>query len=123
MVLLGPQSAVTHRAGPSRRTLALAVAAAIAVLTAGSWFLVQRHNERPPWADDVAYESGFVQGTRVRQYDRTGLEVADLLSGGCERMRAQGRGGLKATYNPELWVEGCLAGAEAAPPARQGLFH
>ncbi|MFI1394390.1 hypothetical protein [Streptomyces sp. NPDC020681] len=123
MVLLGHQTVGSHRPGPSRRTLSLALASAAAVLLAGTWLLIQRHNERPPWAQDIAYEAGFVQGNRVRHYDRTGQEVKDLLAGGCARLRAEGVGGLKATYDPDLWVDGCLAGAAGRQPERQGLFH
>ncbi|MFD3436785.1 hypothetical protein ACFWU3_04685 [Streptomyces sp. NPDC058685] len=123
MVLLGHDTVAVHHTGPSRRTLLLAAASAAAVLAATAWGLVDRHHDRPPWAKDVAYESGFLQGNRVRQYDRTGQEVKDLLAGGCSRLHAEGWGGRKASYDPGLWVAGCLDGAAGRPASRQGLFH
>ncbi|MFI2350514.1 hypothetical protein ACH492_26405 [Streptomyces sp. NPDC019443] len=123
MVLLGHQTVGAHRPGPSRRTLSLALASAAAVLLTGCWFVVRQYNERPPWADDVTYEAGFIQGNRVRQYDPTGQEVRKLLAGGCEELPSAGLGGRKASYNPGLWVDGCLAGAAGRQPERQGLLH
>ncbi|MET7616225.1 hypothetical protein [Streptomyces sp. NPDC005408] len=123
MVLHGHHPVVTHRPGPSRRTLSLVLASAAAVLLAGCWFVIQRHNERPPWAEDIAYEAGYLQGNRVRKYDPTGQETKKLLAGGCESLRAAGWGGRKATYDPGLWVNGCLDGAAGHKPLRQGLFR
>ncbi|AVZ74174.1 hypothetical protein SLUN_20405 [Streptomyces lunaelactis] len=123
MVLLGHQTVDVHHRGPSRRTLSLALASVAAILFAGCWLVIQRHNERPPWAKDVAYEAGFIQGNRIRQYDPTGQETIALLAGGCERLQAAGQGGLKASYDPGLWVDGCLDGAAGRQPVKQGLFH
>ncbi|MCX4824476.1 hypothetical protein OG883_32400 [Streptomyces sp. NBC_01142] len=123
MVLLDQPTVDVRHPGPSRRVLSLTFASAAAVLLAGCWFVTLRHNERPPWAKDVAYEAGFLQGNRVRQYDPTGRQARDLLAGGCERFQAEGRGGLKATYDPGLWVDGCLDGAAGRQPEKQGPFH
>ncbi|TQK52997.1 hypothetical protein FBY35_3465 [Streptomyces sp. SLBN-118] len=123
MVLIGHHKVVTHRPGPSRRTLSLTLASAVAVLVAGCWFVIQQYNERPPWAEDISYEAGYVQGKRVRMYDPTGQEVKKLLAGGCAKIRSAGWGGRKATYEPGLWVNGCLDGAAGRQPLRQGLFH
>ena len=123
MVLLGHDTVAAHRPGPTRRTLTLTLASAAVLLLAGSWLLIQRYDERPPWADDVAYEAGFLQGNRVRNYDLTGEQVKDLLNGGCARLQAGGQGGLKSSYDPGLWVAGCLDGAAGRPAAEQGLFH
>lgn len=123
MVLQGHYKVVSHPVGPSRRTLFLALASAVAVLFAGCWFVIQRHNERPPWAEDIAYESGYVQGRRIRMYDPNGQEVKKLLAGGCAEIRSAGWGGRKATYDPGLWVDGCLDGAAGRLPLRQGLFY
>ncbi|WP_327324903.1 hypothetical protein OG735_22095 [Streptomyces sp. NBC_01210] len=124
MVLLGhPTAGATHHPGPSRRTLSLAFASAAAVLLAACWLVIQQYNERPPWAQDISYEAGFIQGNRIRHYDPTGRQAKDLLAGGCERFRAEGRGGLKATYDPGLWVAGCLDGAAGRQLEKQGLFH
>ncbi|WP_328398650.1 hypothetical protein OHS70_17780 [Streptomyces sp. NBC_00390] len=123
MALLDQPTVTTHHRGPSRRTLALVLLTAGTLLLSGTWYLVQQYSERPPWAEDIAYEAGFVQGTRIRKTDPTGGQVEDLLAGGCARMVSKGLGGVKATYDPALWVTGCLDGASARPPARQGLFH
>ncbi|MFF3323384.1 hypothetical protein [Streptomyces sp. NPDC002889] len=123
MVLLGHTFIGVQHRGLSRRALSLVLLPAGALLVAGTWFLVQRYNERPPWAQDVAYEAGFIQGSRTRHADPTGRQAKDLLAGGCERLEATGLAGLKASYDPGLWVAGCRDGAVGRPPVKQGLFH
>ncbi|MQS36414.1 hypothetical protein [Streptomyces katsurahamanus] len=121
MVLLGQQHLAAHR-GPSRRSRALVLAAGLAVLFSGGWLLADRYGDRPPWAEDVAYEAGFLHGNRVRQYDPTGEEAAALLAGGCERLAASGDAGVKAAYDPGRWATGCRDGAAGKQPAEQGLL-
>ncbi|MEU4492682.1 hypothetical protein AB0F96_04280 [Streptomyces sp. NPDC023998] len=123
MVLHGHQTLGPYRPGPSRRTLSLALTSAVAVLLAGSWFIIQRYNERPPWALDITYEAGYIQGSRIRKADPTGQETKKLLAGGCAQIQSAGWGGRKATYDPGLWVEGCLDGAAGRQLTKQGLFH
>ncbi|MFD9489676.1 hypothetical protein [Streptomyces sp. NPDC059991] len=82
---------------------------------------IWEYSDRPPWADDIAYESGFIAGSRARPYDRTGAGARKLLKGGCERWRPDGRGGEKAGHNPGLRVEGCRDGAAGRQPRKQGM--
>lgn len=123
MAPLDHQPLTTHRPGPSRRSLTLALASAAAILFTGAWFIVQQYHERPPWAEDISYEAGYLEGNRVRKYDRTGVEVAKLLNGGCKTFQSSGWGGIKATYDPSLWVKGCLDGAAGRHPVRQGVLR
>ncbi|MEE1751368.1 hypothetical protein [Streptomyces sp. SP18CS02] len=85
--------------------------------------IITTYHERPPWGTDIAYEAGFVQGTRIRQYDVHGDRVRELLGGGCARMETEGLGGPKATHNPAEWVAGCLDGAAGRPSRHQGLAY
>lgn len=99
------------------------VAAAVTLVVTVSGYTVRAYGERPPWGTDIAYEAGFLQGSRVRQFDMSGERVRDLLDGGCARMEAQGLGGRKATHNPAVWVAGCLDGAAGRPSRHQGLAY
>ncbi|MFF8957793.1 hypothetical protein [Streptomyces sp. NPDC014894] len=121
MVLLDQQSLVRHR-GPSRRALLIALTVAAAVLFGGGWLLVGKHTDRPPFAEDVAYEAGFLHASRVLKHDRDGLLAAGLRSGGCERLGRNSENDLKMSYDPGLWVKGCLDGAWGRPPVGQGIF-
>ncbi|WP_371656064.1 MULTISPECIES: hypothetical protein [unclassified Streptomyces] len=124
MVLLGHHTIGAHRTPgrPRLKTLG-AIAAAVTLLLTAVSYAVWEYNDRPPWADDIAYESGFIAGSRARHYDRTGAEARKLLKGGCERWRSAGRGGEKAGYNPALWVEGCRDGAAGRQARKQGMAH
>ncbi|MER6917225.1 hypothetical protein ABT354_36760 [Streptomyces sp. NPDC000594] len=113
---------LVHHSGPPRRTLLLVLGAVAALLLTGCWLVLQRYNDRPPWAEDITYEAGYLHGKRVLQGDPTGKLTAELLDGGCVRMEAEGAAGRKATYNPKLWVTGCLDGAAGRPSAAQGLL-
>ncbi|MER6999821.1 hypothetical protein [Streptomyces sp. NPDC000410] len=115
MVLLGQQTALVRHRGPSRRTLIVGLATLTALGIALAALVVWQHNDRPPWADDIAYEAGYVHGNRVRQTDVPGKRTQDLLTGGCVRLESEGLGGQKATHNPGLWVAGCLDGAAGRP--------
>jgi hypothetical protein len=123
MVLLGGDDALVRHRGPGRRTVLSAGAAALAVLLGATAYAIDAYHERPPWGSDIAYEAGYVLGSRVRHHDVRGERVRALLDGGCARMEAQGLGGRKATHNPALWVAGCLDGAAGRPFAHQGLAY
>ncbi|MFF8831955.1 hypothetical protein [Streptomyces sp. NPDC015131] len=99
------------------------VATAVVLMGGGGGYAVASYAERPPWAADIAYEAGFLHGNRVRHHDLTGEQVRSLLDGGCDRARAEGRGGRKARLDPALWVAGCLDGAAGKPPRHQGLAY
>ncbi|GLF96628.1 hypothetical protein [Streptomyces yaizuensis] len=114
-------SPVRH-SGPSRRTLLTVAAVVGTLLLGGGTLVVQRYNDRPPRADDIAYESGYLYSNRIRQADHTGELVRKLLNGECVLLEAEGYGGTNATYNPQLWVEGCLDGAAGRPSREQGLI-
>ncbi|MFD5427235.1 hypothetical protein [Streptomyces sp. NPDC127084] len=121
---MGQTGPVRHRVRGRRRgrvlTVLTACAFSAAVLAA---FLIWRFNDRPPWGDDVAYEGGYIMGTRIHQADVTGERTKELLSGGCARLLAEGAGGHRATHNRPLWVAGCLDGAAGRPSAHQGLVR
>ncbi|GAA2238037.1 hypothetical protein GCM10010232_26030 [Streptomyces amakusaensis] len=116
------QTSLTAHSGPSRRALAITAAIAAVFLFGGGWLLLRQYGDRPPLAEDVAYESGFVHGSRVRQYDRVGDQVADLRAGGCERLALVGAGGREMSYDPGLWVKGCMDGVSGRPAAGQGIL-
>ncbi|MER5768879.1 hypothetical protein [Streptomyces sp. NPDC001985] len=123
MVLLDrTASAAPTSGGPSRRALLRVVALAATALFTGAWLVIDQYNDRPPWADDVTYEAGYLHGNRVKQYDRDGALTADLLAGGCQRLAEDGTAGAKAEHDPELWVRGCLDGATGKVSAEQGLL-
>ncbi|MFD7609956.1 hypothetical protein [Streptomyces sp. NPDC059828] len=120
---MGQTDPVHHRV-PGRRGRVLTALVACALLgAAGAAFLIWRFNDRPPWGDDVAYEGGYIMGTRIRQADVTGERTKELLSGGCARLLAEGLGGRRATHNSPLWVTGCLDGAAGRPSTHQGLVR
>ncbi|EFG08076.1 Hypothetical protein SCLAV_3005 [Streptomyces clavuligerus] len=126
MVLLpGPgqpgDPSLARHSGPSRRTRLIASAVGAAVLFGGGGLLVRQYNDRPPRADDIAYESGYLYSNRIRQGDPTGELVEKLLSGECVLLERDGYGGRNATFNPALWIEGCLDGAAGRPSREQGL--
>lgn len=122
MVLLGrPTDLVRHRV-PSHRKLVLVLATAVAVCVAAAALLVRQYNERPPWADDIAYEGGYLQATRIRKADVSGERTRQLLHGGCARMQSEGIGGQRAAHNPQAWVAGCLDAAAGRQSGLQGLL-
>ncbi|MFE7775468.1 hypothetical protein ACFU5O_16510 [Streptomyces sp. NPDC057445] len=122
MVLTGETDLVRHRVPSRAKLITLLVAAGLlgACLAA---LLVRQYNDRPPWGDDVAYEGGYIVGNRVRQTDMTGERTKALLSGGCARAEAEGRGGRRATHNQRLWVAGCVDGAAGRQSTHQGLVR
>lgn len=122
MVLLGEGTALVRHRGPSRRRLLAAGATAAALLLALSVLVVTRYSQRPPGAERIAYEGGYLKGVRVRQRDVRGDLVPELLAGGCARMAREGPGGERAALAPDLWVEGCLDGAAGHPSRHQGLL-
>ncbi|MCH0540417.1 hypothetical protein I3F58_12715 [Streptomyces sp. MUM 203J] len=122
MVLLGEGSALARHRGPSRLKLLTAGAMAAALFVAGSTLVIARYDDRPPGADRIAYEGGYLTGTRVRQRDVRGDLVPELLAGGCARMAREGLGGGRAALDPDRWVAGCLDGAAGHPSWHQGLL-
>ncbi|SDM27973.1 hypothetical protein [Streptomyces wuyuanensis] len=123
MVLLGQGTALVRHRGPSRKKRAALLAAATAVVVALAGLLIHQYNDRPPWADDVAYEGGYLLANRIRKADATGERTKELLDGGCARLLREGAGARRATHKPGLWVAGCLDAAAGREPTKQGLFH
>ncbi|MER8232294.1 hypothetical protein [Streptomyces sp. NPDC094049] len=109
--------------GPPPRKFAAAIAATVLVGTAAVGLLISRYDDRPPWADDIAYEGGFVQASRIRGYDVDGSRVRALLDGECARMERDGMGGARAVHNPARWVQGCLDAAAGLPSKNQGTVR
>lgn len=127
MVLLGqtghgPSALVRHR-GPSRRAFAAFGTAATATPIAVAGCVIATYDEHPPWGPQIAYEAGYVQGTRIRHRDVRGELGPELLDGGCARLEQEGLGGTRATHDPARWVEGCLDGAAGRPSKHQGLLE
>ncbi|MEU9980491.1 hypothetical protein [Streptomyces sp. NPDC050856] len=123
MVSLGRHTALAHHRGPARRALLVVVTTAVVVCLTGAGLLIRAYGESPPWAADIAYESGYLLGKRVHQYDPGGRRVRELLDGGCARMEAEGLGGRNAAHDPVMWVSGCLDGAAGRPSRHQGLAY
>ncbi len=97
-------------------------AAGLATLLVLAGAGISTYHERPPFGDDIAYESGYVQGLRTRHRDLTGERVRDLLHGGCARLLRDGLAGEKAALAPDRWIAGCLDGAAGRPSGHQGLL-
>ncbi|GAA4911596.1 hypothetical protein ACFPM3_10355 [Streptomyces coeruleoprunus] len=123
MVLLGQDTTLVRHRGPSRGKSLAFLAAVTAAFVAVCGVVVARFEDRPPWGSDIAYEAGYRKAARIRAYDRAGDLVRVLLHGGCARMEAEGAGRREATYDPALWVEGCLDGAAGRPSRHEGVIN
>ncbi|MDI9887713.1 hypothetical protein QMZ92_25925 [Streptomyces sp. HNM0645] len=108
---------------PSRsvreEALAAVLTAAAAVVATLAGLLIHQYNDRPPWADDVAYKGGYLLANRIRKADVTGERTRELRGGGCARLLRAGAGARRATHNPGLWVAVASTRRRGAnPPSR-----
>ncbi|MFF8834086.1 hypothetical protein [Streptomyces sp. NPDC015130] len=108
--------------GPSPGKFIAGVTAAVTLAVTAAGFLISTFDDRPPWATDIAYEGGYILGSRIRGYDVDGSRTKALLAGECALMERQGMGGDRAAHDPAAWVAGCLDGAAGRPSGNQGLL-
>ncbi|MEV4944380.1 hypothetical protein [Streptomyces sp. NPDC053755] len=108
--------------GPPRRKFIGCAATAMLLGMAVAAYGIAEFDERPPWGTDIAYEGGYLQAVRIRQYDLTGERTRALLAGECAAMERRGMGGDRSVHDPAAWVTGCLDGAAGRPSSNQGIL-